>query len=232
MERHGVGGGDRRAHGVDEQELPVRPRRVERGPVPAVAERVMLPEKARPRRLREALEVVLAVRLLAQREGLEGHARHDTVACDMAPAIPPLPDTLPADPLPLVAAWLAEAARAVRNSTAMTLATVGADGRPAARMVICRGFDPAKGAFVFYTDRDSDKGAELAARPLAALVFHWDAVERQVRVAGPVTDVPDVESDAYWASRPPDERARWTRPLTREGEGFAGGAWSGTRLMP
>src|SRR5437762_1219038 len=124
MERHGVGGGDRRAHGVDEQELPVRPRRVERGPVAAVAERIMLPEKARPRRLREALEVVLEVRPLAQREGLEGHARHDTVACDMAPAIPPLPDTLPADPLPLVAAWLAEAARAVRNSTAMTLATV------------------------------------------------------------------------------------------------------------
>src|SRR2546430_747101 len=167
MERHGVGGGDRRAHGVDEQELPVRPRRVERGPVPAVAERIMLPEKARPRRLREALEVVLAVRPLAQREGLEGHARHDTVACDMAPAIPPLPDTLPADPLPLAAAWLAEATRAVRNSTAMTLATVGGDGRPAARMVICRGFDPVKGAFVFYTDRDSDKGAELAARPWA-----------------------------------------------------------------
>jgi len=213
----------------------------------------------------------------------------------MAQAVPPLPDVLPADPLPLVAAWLAEAARAVRNSTAMTLATVGADGRPTARMVICRGFDAATGAFVFYTDRDSDKGAELAARPWAALVFHWDAVERQVRVTGPVTDVPDAESDAYWASRPPDaraaaaasaqsrplasraallaaiaavnaraqggeiarpkrwggyrvwaerlelwvgqpgrahDRARWTRPLRRDGDGFAGGAWSGTRLMP
>ena len=213
----------------------------------------------------------------------------------MAQAIPPLPDTLPADPLPLVAAWLAEAARAVRNSTSMTLATVGADGRPAARMVICRGFDAASGSFVFYTDRDSAKGAELAARPWAALVFHWDVVERQVRVAGPVTDVDDAESDAYWASRPPDaraaaaaseqsrplpsraallariaevtaraqggevarpkrwggyrvwaerlelwvgqpgrahDRARWARPLTREGDGFAGGAWAGTRLMP
>ena len=77
----------------------------------------------------------------------------------MAQAIPPLPDTLPADPMPLVAAWLAEAATTVRNSTAMTLATVGADGRPAARMVICRGFDAAPGTLVFYSDRDSDKGA-------------------------------------------------------------------------
>jgi pyridoxamine 5'-phosphate oxidase len=213
----------------------------------------------------------------------------------MAQAIPPLPETLPADPMPLVGAWLAEAAATVRNSTAMTLATVGADGRPAARMVICRGFDAATGTLVFYTDRDSDKGAELAARPWAALVFHWDAVERQIRVAGPVIDVADAESDAYWAGRPREaraaaaaseqsrplvsrgallarigdvtaragdgeiprpkrwggyrvwaervelwvgqpgrahDRARWIRPLTRDGDRFAGGAWSGTRLMP
>jgi len=213
----------------------------------------------------------------------------------MTSPIPPLPETLPADPMPLVATWLAEAAKSVRNSTAMTLATVGADGRPAARMVICRGFDAAAGTFVFYTDRESDKGAELAARPWAALVFHWDGTERQIRVAGPVTDVADVESDRYWASRPPDarvaaaasdqsrplgsraellariadvtarasggdvarpkrwggyriwaervelwvgqpgrahDRARWIRPLTHHGDGFAGGAWAATRLMP
>ena len=213
----------------------------------------------------------------------------------MAPTIPPLPETLPADPLPLVEAWLAEAGKSVRNATAMTLATVGADGRPAARMVICRGFDVAAGTFVFYTDRDSDKGAELAARPWAALVFHWDVVERQIRAAGPVTEVADADSDRYWASRPPEaraaaaaseqsrplasraallariaevtaaagggeiarpkrwggyrvwaervelwvgqpgrahDRARFIRPMTRAGDGFAGGAWSGTRLMP
>src|ERR671937_6117 len=132
---------------------------------------------------------------------------HDTVACDMAQAVPPLPEALPANPLPLLATWLAEAAKTIRNSTAMTLATVDANGRPAARMVICRGFDAASGTFVFYTDRESDKGAELAARPWAALVFYWDAVERQVRVAGPVTDVADAESDAYWAGRPPEARA-------------------------
>src|SRR5262249_31776234 len=120
---------------------------------------------------------------------------------------PPRPAWPPADPLPLVTAWLSEAAKSLRNSTAMTLATVGADGRPAARMVICRGFDGAAGTFVFYTDRESDKGAELAARPWAALVFHWDAVERQIRVAGPVTEVADADSDRYWASRPPEARA-------------------------
>src|SRR5262249_28890272 len=133
--------------------------------------------------------------------------RHDTVACDMTPTIPPLPDTLPADPLPLVAEWLADAAKSVRNSTAMTLATVATDGRPAARMVICRGFDARAGAFVFYTDRESDKGVELAASPWAALVFHWDVVERQIRAAGPVTDVADAESDRYWTSRPFEARA-------------------------
>ena len=90
---------------------------------------------------------------------------------------PPLPEVLPEDPLPLVESWLAEAAAAVRNATAMTLATVTPDGRPAARMVICRGFDARAGWFVFYTDRDSDKGAQLRAVPRAALVFHWDVVD-------------------------------------------------------
>ena len=67
----------------------------------------------------------------------------------------------------------------------MTLATVDADGRPAARMVICRGFDVRDGWIVFYTDRESAKGHALDATPCAALVFHWDAHERQVRVEGP-----------------------------------------------
>jgi len=118
----------------------------------------------------------------------------------------PLPDPLPDDPLPLVEAWLAEASAAVRNATAMTLATTTPDGRAAARMVICRGFDATTGTFVFYTDRESDKGAELAARPWVALVFHWDAVERQVRVDGPVTLAPEADSDRYWATRPRDAR--------------------------
>ena len=119
---------------------------------------------------------------------------------------PPLPERLPADPLPLVAAWLAEATASIRNATAMTLATVEPDGRPSARMVICRGFDAQAGWFVFYTDRESAKGQALAAHPYASLVFHWDAFERQIRVDGPVTPAPDADSDAYWNSRPPDAR--------------------------
>ena len=136
---------------------------------------------------------------------------------------PPLPEFLPDDPLPLVQAWLAEASAAARNATAMTLATVTADGRPAARMVICRGFDARAGWLVFYTDRESDKGADLRAHPRAALVFHWDAFERQVRIDGPVTIAPDADSDRYWATRPPEARAaaaasRQSRPLASRAE--------------
>jgi pyridoxamine 5'-phosphate oxidase len=136
---------------------------------------------------------------------------------------PPLPERLPEDPLPLVEAWLAEAAAATRNATAMTLATVTADGRPAARMVICRGFDARAGWLVFYTDRESDKGAELRAHPRAALVFHWDIFERQVRIDGPVTTTPEADSDRYWSTRPPDARAaaaasRQSRPLASRAE--------------
>jgi pyridoxamine 5'-phosphate oxidase len=129
-----------------------------------------------------------------------------------------LPEPLPDDPLPLLESWLDEARREIHNATAMTLATVDPDGRPSARMTICRGFDPAAGRLVFYTDRQSVKGAALAAHPWAACVFHWDAFERQVRVEGPVTLAPDADSDAYWNSRPLDARIAATasaqsRPL-------------------
>jgi pyridoxamine 5'-phosphate oxidase len=118
----------------------------------------------------------------------------------------PLPEPLPNDPLPLVARWLAEAATTVPTSAAMTLATVDPDGRPSARMVICRGFDAADGWLVFYTDRRSRKAQALATRPRAALVFHWEALERQIRIEGPVIEAPDADSDAYWRTRPLDAR--------------------------
>jgi pyridoxamine 5'-phosphate oxidase len=118
----------------------------------------------------------------------------------------PLPEPLPADPLPLVESWLAEASEVVKSATAMTLATVDADGNPTARMVICRGFDAKAGWLVFYTDRGSAKGHALAAHPRAALVFHWDAFERQIRVEGPVTWAPEEDSDRYWRTRPQDAR--------------------------
>jgi pyridoxamine 5'-phosphate oxidase len=119
---------------------------------------------------------------------------------------PPLPDPLPVDPLPLVQSWIDEASESLRNAAAMTVATVDPDGRPSARMMICRGFDVNAGSFVFYTDRESRKGDALAHHPWAALVFHWDAFERQIRIEGPVTRALDAESDAYWRGRPPDAR--------------------------
>lgn len=119
---------------------------------------------------------------------------------------PALPEPLPDDPLPLVERWIAEATGSQRNATAMTLATVDPDGRPSARMVICRGFDVKAGWFVFYTDRESPKGRALAALPRAALVFYWNGLERQVRIEGPVTLAPDADSDRYWRSRPADAR--------------------------
>ena len=90
----------------------------------------------------------------------------------------------------------------------MTLATVGADGRPAARIVLLRQWD-ARG-FVFFTNYESRKGADLAAHPAAALVFWWGELERQIRVEGNVERVLEAESDAYFASRPRGHRlAAW-----------------------
>src|SRR6267142_5155998 len=103
--------------------------------------------------------------------------------------------------------WLKDARADIRNAHAMTLATVDPDGRPSARMVICRGFDARAGWVVFYTDRESAKGQALDLNPRAALVFNWDAHERQARIDGPVTLVADSDADAYWQSRPRDARA-------------------------
>jgi pyridoxamine 5'-phosphate oxidase len=108
--------------------------------------------------------------------------------------------------MPLVAAWLAEAGRTMKNPTAMTLATVDAEDQPSARIIICRGFDLAAGWFAFYTDRQSPKGRHLERRPRASLVFYWDALGRQVRVDGPVTPVPEAEADRYWRTRVLDAR--------------------------
>lgn len=134
----------------------------------------------------------------------------------------PLPEILPADPLPLVSRWLAEAAPVMKTPTAMALATVGADGRPTARMVICRGFDAAAGWFVFYTDRESGKGQALERNPHAAVVFHWDVLERQIRVEGPVTHASEADSDRYWSTRPLDARvaaaaSEQSRPIASRG---------------
>lgn len=104
------------------------------------------------------------------------------------------------EPFALFAAWLAEATRSEpRDPTAMTLATVDADGLPNARMVLLKGADAS--GFVFYTNKTSQKGRELDAQPKAALVFHWKSLNKQVRVRGLVEHVSDAEADAYFASR-------------------------------
>ena len=112
----------------------------------------------------------------------------------------PLPAISDTDPIALFAQWLEEALKKEPNdATAMTLATVDADGMPDARMVLLKGVD-ARG-FTFFTNFESDKGRQLLARPKAALVFHWKSLRRQVRVRGDIAPVTDAEADDYWATR-------------------------------
>jgi len=115
-----------------------------------------------------------------------------------------LPDPLPAEPLAIVSRWLAQAweARSQPNANAMVLATSSTDGRPSARVVLCKDIVPRPGFVVFYTNYLSAKGRTLERNPRAAAVMHWDALHRQVRIEGPVTRAPESESDTYFASRP------------------------------
>ena len=110
------------------------------------------------------------------------------------------PADLDPDPIVQVRRWLEEAAAAdCYEPTAMTLATVGEDGRPQARYVLLRGLDER--GFWFFTNLESVKGHALAANPHAALVFGWLELHRQLRVSGPVAPLPDAISDSYFAQR-------------------------------
>jgi len=105
------------------------------------------------------------------------------------------------DPIEQFRRWLADAIQArVPEPNAMTLATADGDGVPSARIVLLKEVDDR--GFVFYTNAASRKGTDLAVNPRAALVFCWLELERQVRVAGDVTQVTRAESAAYFASRP------------------------------
>jgi pyridoxamine 5'-phosphate oxidase len=107
----------------------------------------------------------------------------------------------PSDPMELFQWWFDEALRAkVLDANAMTLATVAAQGKPAVRNVLLKGFD-AEG-FVFFTNYLSQKGRELAARPFGSLLFYWPRLMRQVRLDGKVQKVSAKESDEYFHSRP------------------------------
>ena len=107
-----------------------------------------------------------------------------------------------ADPDPFVqfGRWFDEAAAVVQVPEAMAVATAGADGRPSVRMVLLKRWD--RRGFVFHTNYEGRKGSDLHQNPVAALLFHWDPLGRQVRVEGPTERVSAAESDEYFATRP------------------------------
>ncbi len=109
------------------------------------------------------------------------------------------------DPIDLFQEWFEAAERAgLLLPEAMTVATTAKDGQPSARMMLLKAFD--RRGFVFYTNYDSCKAEHLAAHPHAALVFHWAALQRQVRVEGPATKLSADESSAYFRTRPRGSR--------------------------
>jgi pyridoxamine 5'-phosphate oxidase len=131
-------------------------------------------------------------------------------------------DQLGDDPFSHFATWFAAAGESEPNDpNAMTLATSTPDGFPSARIVLLKGWD--RNGFVFYTNRESRKGAELIANPRAALLFHWKSRQRQVRIEGTVGPVTEAEADDYYATRPRLSRigawaSRQSRPLASRAE--------------
>ena len=156
------------------------------------------------------------------------------------------------EPVGLFIEWLAQArAHEINDSNAMTLSTIDADGLPDARIVLLKDVDER--GFTFYSNSESAKGVELAARPVAALTFHWKTLRRQVRIRGTVEPVTAEEADAYFASRARESRiGAWasdqSRPLdaretleaavARETARFDGAEvprparWTGWRVLP
>ena len=105
------------------------------------------------------------------------------------------------EPLRLFSVWFEEATKSEpRDPTAMSLATVDAEGLPNVRMVLMKGYDER--GFVFYTNIESQKGRELDESGKAALLFHWKSSNRQVRLRGLVERIADADADAYFATRP------------------------------
>ncbi|MBK7252014.1 MAG: pyridoxamine 5'-phosphate oxidase [Gammaproteobacteria bacterium] len=130
-----------------------------------------------------------------------------------------LPDPPPAEPLVVAERWLQEARGRCDqpNPDAMALATASRDARPSVRMVLCKEIVADPGYVVFFSNYESRKGSELEMNPHAAATLHWDHLQRQVRIEGIVTRVPEAESDAYFATRP------WQRRI---------GAWASAQSRP
>jgi pyridoxamine 5'-phosphate oxidase len=123
----------------------------------------------------------------------------------------------PAEPLALFKQWFDDARnteQAPVEANAMTLATVDADGRPHCRVLLLKALDDQ--GFTFFTNYDSAKGEQLAARPYGAMTFFWPALERQVRIEGRVAKVSAEDSNAYFQVRPLGSRlGAWASPQSR-----------------
>lgn len=155
-------------------------------------------------------------------------------------------------PFCLFGTWFEEAKQAeVNDPNAMTVATVGQNGRPAARTLLLKEWDEQ--GFVFYGNLGSRKAEDMAASPYVALLFHWKSLQRQIRIEGKVSAVSDEQADAYYATRPrTSQLGAWasnqSRPLASR-EAFEAGLkevedrfsnqpvprppfWSGWRLAP
>lgn len=120
------------------------------------------------------------------------------------------------DPVLFFKQWFGEAEAAqISEINAMTLATVDEQNRPHARIVLLKGLE--EGGFVFFTNYDSDKGQEIKSNPNVALTFFWKELERQVRIEGIATKIPETDSDIYFHSRPAGSRiGAWASPQSRE----------------
>lgn len=130
-----------------------------------------------------------------------------------------LPELLPSDPFPTFVEWYTHAVnnKIQPNPNAMTLCTVDPDGRPSSRIVLCRNIDAVKGIIHFYTNYNSRKSMAMLAHPHVSLQFHWDTLDRQVRIEGIAAQASKEQSDAYFAARP------WESRL---------GAWSSDQSLP
>lgn len=113
----------------------------------------------------------------------------------------PAGESLASSPFDQFKVWMSEAEASEPNDpNAMVVATATPDGRPSLRAILLKGVDER--GFVFYTNKESRKGGELAANAHIALLFHWKSLRRQIRIEGVVEHVTDAEADAYFASRP------------------------------
>lgn len=162
-------------------------------------------------------------------------------------------EDIPENPLDYFKVWLEEARRTEPNDpTAVCLATADLRGRPTNRMVLMNGFDDR--GFIFFTNEQSRKGANIIENPYAALCFHWKTLRKSVRVEGEIETITDAEADAYFNTRPRGSRigawasqqsrvlekfsdledsvAQWTKKFEGQDIIPRPGYWKGYRVLP